>query len=153
MNRMKELREEKKISMKEAARRLGIPYTTYVNYEKGLREPNSEMLINISNFFNCTIDYLLGKSNDRIDENLLDKVNETDDYPLRQTGNFFDAKYEEIMNLLTNMMAPSDRNPLLERIHFYSNRLNAQGLTKLGDYAEDLSANPKYQKKKPSNEG
>ena len=42
MNRISELRAEKGISMKEAARLLNMPYTTYVNYEKGTREPNSE---------------------------------------------------------------------------------------------------------------
>lgn len=50
------------INMKEAARRLSIPYTTYVNYEKGMREPNSETLIQIAHFYNTSIDYLLGNS-------------------------------------------------------------------------------------------
>ena len=62
MNRMKELRQVLGISMKEAARKLNMPYTTYVNYEKGVREPNSETLIEIANFFNTSIDYLLCKN-------------------------------------------------------------------------------------------
>lgn len=62
MNRMHELRTEKGISMKEAAARLGMPYTTYVNYEKGTREPNSETLILLAEFYNTSIDYLVGKS-------------------------------------------------------------------------------------------
>ena len=65
MNRMRELREEIGISMKEAARQLKMPYTTYVNYEKGFREPNSETLIDIADFFDTSIDYLLFKSNER----------------------------------------------------------------------------------------
>lgn len=60
MNRMKELREERGLSMKEVAQRLGMPYTTYVNYEKSLREPNSETLIKIASFFHVSVDYLLG---------------------------------------------------------------------------------------------
>lgn len=62
MNRMHELRTEKGISMKEAAARLEMPYTTYVNYEKGTREPNSETLILLAEFYNTSIDYLVGKS-------------------------------------------------------------------------------------------
>ncbi len=62
MNRMHELRTEKGISMKEAASRLGMPYTTYVNYEKGTREPNSETLILLAEFYDTSIDYLVGKS-------------------------------------------------------------------------------------------
>ena len=79
MNRMKQLREERHLTMREASQRLGIPYTTYVNYEKGLREPNSEMLIQIADFFNTSIDYLLKRNDNRVDENLLDIVNEIDD--------------------------------------------------------------------------
>lgn len=62
MNRIAELRVKMGLSMKEAASRLEMPYTTYVNYEKGTREPNSETLIKLSRFFETTIDYLLGKS-------------------------------------------------------------------------------------------
>lgn len=60
MNRMKELREERGLTMKETAAQLGMPYTTYVNYEKSLREPNSETLIKIASFFHVSVDYLLG---------------------------------------------------------------------------------------------
>jgi repressor LexA len=55
--------------MKEAARLLHMPYTTYVNYEKGLREPNSETLIQIAEFYDTSIDYLLGKSDTRTARN------------------------------------------------------------------------------------
>ena len=61
MNRLKELREARGMTMKEVAQRLGMPYTTYVNYEKGLREPNSETLIVLADFFETSIDYLIGK--------------------------------------------------------------------------------------------
>lgn len=62
MLRITELREKKGISMKETARLLNLPYTTYVNYEKGLREPTSEILIQIADFFHVSIDYLLGRN-------------------------------------------------------------------------------------------
>ena len=65
MNRINQLRNEKQISMKEAARGLGIPYTTYVGYEKGDREPNSEMLIKIASYFSVSVDYLICRSDDR----------------------------------------------------------------------------------------
>ena len=65
MNRIPELRAEKGISMRDAARLLGMPYTTYVNYEKGTREPNSETLIALANFYETSVDYLIGKSSSR----------------------------------------------------------------------------------------
>ena len=93
MNRMKQLREERGITMKDVACKLGIPYTTYVNYEKGTREPNSEMLIKIADFYNTSIDYLLCKPNaERIDDDVLDKVNAIYDTLLQHHGNIYDAQ-------------------------------------------------------------
>ena len=62
MVRIKQLRESKGINMKEAARLLAMPYTTYVNYEKGQREPTSEVLIQLADFFETTTDYLVGRT-------------------------------------------------------------------------------------------
>lgn len=59
---LKQLREARGLNMRETAKLLEMPYTTYVNYEKGLREPTSEMLIALADFFEVTIDYLLGRS-------------------------------------------------------------------------------------------
>lgn len=61
-NRMQLLREEKGLNMKEAAALLRLPYTTYRNYEQGLREPNSEVLVQIANFYDVSVDYLIGRS-------------------------------------------------------------------------------------------
>ena len=62
MNRLHELRLEKKLKMTEVAKQIGIPYTTYVGYEKQEREPDSEMLIKLANYFSVSIDYLVGRT-------------------------------------------------------------------------------------------
>ena len=64
--------------MRQVAQLLNIPYTTYVNYEKGVREPNFEMLIAIANMYSVSVDYLLGRSGDTIDDRILDIVNTID---------------------------------------------------------------------------
>lgn len=65
MNRISELRKEKGVTMSRAALELGIPYTTYIGYEKNMREPNSEMLITLANYFDVSVDYLIGRSNEK----------------------------------------------------------------------------------------
>jgi transcriptional regulator with XRE-family HTH domain len=90
--RIKELRNERKLSMAQVARDLNIPYTTYVNYEKEAREPNSELLIQLADYFNCSVDYLIGRSNERITDKVLDKVNEIDNDILKKYGNIYQAK-------------------------------------------------------------
>lgn len=59
MNNLKLLRLEKGMNMKEAADFLDLAYTTYVSYEKGDREPNSDILCKIADKYNSTTDYIL----------------------------------------------------------------------------------------------
>lgn len=65
MIRLKELREERKWSMRDAATFLGKSYTTYVNHEKGYREPNSDDLVHYARAYGVSIDYLVGRTKDR----------------------------------------------------------------------------------------
>ena len=64
MFRIKELRLKRNISMRQVAKDLDIPYTTYISYEKETHEPNFKMLIRIADYFDCSIDHLLGRTND-----------------------------------------------------------------------------------------
>ena len=64
MTKLYELRNSKNLSMMQVAKELQLPYTTYVNYEKGAREPSSEVLIKIANYFGVSVDYLIGRSNE-----------------------------------------------------------------------------------------
>ena len=54
VNNLEKIRRDAGMNMREAARGLEIPYTTYVSWEKGDREPNSEMLIKLAEFFDTT---------------------------------------------------------------------------------------------------
>ncbi len=68
-NRLTILREEMKLTKKEMAEKLNLPYTTYSNYENDEREPNSETLILIAQTCGVSVDYLLGLTNIRKKEN------------------------------------------------------------------------------------
>lgn len=61
MSVLEELRKEHGWNMREAAAALGLKYTTYVSYEKGDRQPNSEQLLMIAKFYGVTVDHLLGR--------------------------------------------------------------------------------------------
>jgi transcriptional regulator with XRE-family HTH domain len=58
-NRLKEIRKGMGISMRQMAMNIDMPYTTYVSYEKGTREPNIAGLIKLADYFGCTVDYLV----------------------------------------------------------------------------------------------
>ena len=59
--RLKRLRKENGVSQKEVADYIGVSVSAYSNYEQGIREPLLDVLLKLSNFFDTTCDYLLGK--------------------------------------------------------------------------------------------
>lgn len=60
--KLKELRNEKKISQQELANQLNFNIMTYNNWEKEKREPNIQTLIKLADYYNVTIDYLVGRN-------------------------------------------------------------------------------------------
>lgn len=62
---LKELRENKGLTQSELAKILSVSPSSIGMYEQGRREPDSETLRKLSSFFNVTIDYLLGNSNQK----------------------------------------------------------------------------------------
>lgn len=61
-NRIKLLREELGLKQEELAKKMSVSPSSIGMYERNLREPNNELTLKFANFFNVSIDYLLGKS-------------------------------------------------------------------------------------------
>ena len=61
--RIKDFRRSIKLRQKQMAERLNICERAYQYYESGQREPSLDTISEISDTFNVSIDYLLGKSN------------------------------------------------------------------------------------------
>ncbi|MBD5636907.1 MAG: helix-turn-helix transcriptional regulator [Clostridia bacterium] len=59
-SRLKDLRHEKGLTMKEVSEALQLTLSAYANYEHGIREPSIEVIKRMCSFFNVTSDYLLG---------------------------------------------------------------------------------------------
>lgn len=62
MNRIKELREKSNLTQAELGNQLNLSQITISGYERGYREPDLETLLKLADFFNVSIDYLLGAS-------------------------------------------------------------------------------------------
>lgn len=62
--RLRELRDEKKIPQRLMARDLQITPPTLSHWECGYQEPSFKDLIRLSKYFDVSIDYLLGLEND-----------------------------------------------------------------------------------------
>lgn len=76
MNRIKQLREELKISQNELGKKLNKTQQQISLYENGTNELDLDGYLILSKLFNCSIEYIAGKSDIRnpitIDE---DKIN------------------------------------------------------------------------------
>ena len=62
MMRLKELREEQRLSQNGLALKLNVSQSTISAYEVGDRTPDLETLIAIAQFFGVSLDYLAGQS-------------------------------------------------------------------------------------------
>lgn len=63
-NRLKTLRTEKSLTQKALAEALCITVSTLSHWECGYQEPSFRDLLSICDFFEVSIDYLLGRSDD-----------------------------------------------------------------------------------------
>ncbi len=60
--RLKELRLNNNVMQKEMSETIGIAPRTLRGYEGGTREPNIDKLIEIADYFDVSLDYLVGRS-------------------------------------------------------------------------------------------
>lgn len=64
-DRLKTLRLEKGISQTDLAKQFNIARSTLSQYESNQRTPSDEIKVKLSEYFNVSIDYLLGKTDIR----------------------------------------------------------------------------------------
>jgi transcriptional regulator with XRE-family HTH domain len=72
MKRLKTLRYESDITQPELAKELGVSKGAVGHWEVGSREPSMEMISNIAKTFKVSVDYLMGVSNFRQENDAID---------------------------------------------------------------------------------
>ena len=65
IQRLKEIREDKDLKQSDVAKALGIKQQQYSEYEIGKRLIPINYLSALADFYNTSIDYLLGKTDER----------------------------------------------------------------------------------------
>jgi transcriptional regulator with XRE-family HTH domain len=63
--RLRELREEANLTVEQLAEKLGVVKQTISKYENNQREPKYEYLLKLAEIFNVSVDYLLGRIDER----------------------------------------------------------------------------------------
>lgn len=118
VERIKQLREQSKLSQQELADKLNVTKQAISQYERGIRKPDYETILSLCDLFNVSSDYLLGKTN----------------MTLRMVT-------EEDLEKLSCQLTPSEQTLLTG-----FRKLNTTGQEKAIDYVEDLTENEKYTK-------
>lgn len=90
--RFRKLKDESELSSKELAQELGVAPSTLSYYLKD-REPNYDILIKIADYFDVTIDWLVGRE---IDMSKIEDINNE----LFKENSLFKKKLEAINNIL-----------------------------------------------------
>ena len=62
--RIRDLRQDRDMNQTQTAQMLGMSQTGYSKYETGENDIPTAILIKLARFYNTSIDYLLGETND-----------------------------------------------------------------------------------------
>ena len=63
--RIRNLREDRDLTQKQIAQMLGMSQTGYSKYETGENDIPTAILIKLARFYNTSVDYLLGETDNR----------------------------------------------------------------------------------------
>lgn len=123
-NRIRELRKENKLTLKQLGDFLGLAESTISQYETGKREPDIKTMVKLSEYFHVSLDYLMGNvsepwfylDNDRI---------------LREINSY--GNEEPLVSIRQRLLTAFDQ-------------LNDEGQSKAVERVEELTEIPKYKK-------
>ena len=90
--RFRELKNRSELTLKELSEELNISVPNLSYYMKG-REPNYDILISIANYFNVTVDWLVGRETD------MSKIEDINN-ELFKENSLLKKKLEAINNIL-----------------------------------------------------
>ena len=66
--RLKDLRKQAGLTQVGVAEKLGISQPAYASWERGVKKPTQDNLVKIAQTLNVSVDYLVGNSEEKIDE-------------------------------------------------------------------------------------
>lgn len=100
MNRISELRKEKHLNQIGLAMKLNISQYMVSAYETGRHQPAMDMLIQLADFFDVSIDYLVGRSNIRSSADSISNLTEKESRLLNMFRTLSDDKKEQAIGII-----------------------------------------------------
>lgn len=91
-NRLKKLREERGLTQEELGKIVGVSDKAVSTWENDIKVPRNKRLQNLADFFNVSVDFLLGRSDKQVDDSVIEKVLDIEDDLLKKYGNIYEAQ-------------------------------------------------------------
>ena len=63
--RIQDLRIDHDLTIKTLSKILGLHRDVYARYEKGVRDFPIDILIKLADYYNCSLDYLVGRTDEK----------------------------------------------------------------------------------------
>lgn len=133
MNRLKELRQEKKLSQKEIALELQVPLRTYQRWENGESQIKPDNAQALADHFGVSVGYLLGYEKADTIENIL---KEAEDYLGLTEADLLSQDYTSKIQIALSEM--SDIPVLKNKIIYYLDFLSYDNLKAVCQIVQDL---------------
>lgn len=115
MNRLKELRQEKKLSQKEIALELQVPLRTYQRWENGESQIKQDKAQKLADYFGVSVGYLLGYETNTETGSLADRMF---DFQLEIMKNIRKVEYGEVL-ILEQITRDLNREAIIEQSRRY----------------------------------
>ena len=103
MNRLKELRKEKKLTQEELAGEIGVSKITILRWENGERQIKPDKAQALADYFGVSVGYLLGYSDDRQETKSVNKLEDVYVEFLGNIDSISDIDLEDLKVFSKNM--------------------------------------------------
>lgn len=105
MYRIKQLREEKGISQRTLAKQIGASPKAVNFWESGKVEPSAKFICALADVFECTCDYLLGRTDDLGNVNVMRKLSEKEKLVLELFSKLNAKQSEETTDFMSFLLS------------------------------------------------
>lgn len=138
-NRIKRERENLGLTREEFANKIGVSYSAIAMYERGEREPNNTLTIKMCELFNCSTDYLIGKSEYRNEDDFFSRnmklAKEFIEFGASDESDFMDMNK---LDALINKLSKLDEEKFEIVLRAYINTLPKEYQAKVENYVRFL---------------
>ena len=128
-SRLHDLRKEKGVTIADMSKSIGISASAVSNYERGIRCPDADTLIKFAEYFDCSVDYLLGldslKNNKEREK--LSEITEASEELYDELNDYYKKKFEDLKRIILVSFTLASDDPDNDNKNFFDDYIDFLG--------------------------